>query len=193
GLQLTDDSGNGMTIADGGNVGFGTSTPAGTLDVGPVGNTLCINGVCRTSWPTGEGIGAFYDSGTNAFYNGGDVGIGTDDPQTTLHVVGDITFEDAATGAITGQKIAIVEDSTNYIAKAGEHVIVGVGAMVRLPVAPVQGDEIRISPSGDWKTNSSSILCNGKKISGYAEDMTLDLNRAFKLIYTGTTIGWVIY
>ena len=101
GLQLTDDSGNGMTIADGGYVGFGTSTPAGTLDVGPAGNTLCINGVCRTSWPTGSGSGAFTDSGTDAFYNGGDVGIGTATPSAKLEVDGNIT----ASGTITAAEL----------------------------------------------------------------------------------------
>lgn len=77
-----------------GNVGIGTTTPAGKLDVN---GTVCIGGVCRGSWPTGSGTGAFTDGGTKAHYSGGRVGIGTANPEAFLHVKGAlnewVTFE----------------------------------------------------------------------------------------------------
>ncbi|MBI4017952.1 MAG: hypothetical protein HY366_03335, partial [Candidatus Aenigmarchaeota archaeon] len=43
-------NGNAITIVTGNNVGIGTATPAGKLDVA---GSLCISGVCKTSWPSG--------------------------------------------------------------------------------------------------------------------------------------------
>jgi hypothetical protein len=71
------------TIFDNGNVGIGTTNPAGNLDVN---GDLCLSGVCRTTWPAGSGAGAFIDSGSLAYYNGGNVGIGTTSPQGLLNV-----------------------------------------------------------------------------------------------------------
>lgn len=61
-----------------GKVGLGTQNPSGQLDVA---GDICLGGVCRTSWPTGSGTGAFTDTGATAYYNGGNIGIGTDTPQ----------------------------------------------------------------------------------------------------------------
>jgi hypothetical protein len=66
-----------------GNVGIGTSTPAGKLDIS---GDICLGGVCRTTWPTGSGSGAFTDTGTTAYYTGGNVGIGTVSPQGLQNV-----------------------------------------------------------------------------------------------------------
>ncbi len=66
-----------------GNVGIGTSSPAGKLDVS---GDICLGGVCRTTWPAGSGSGAFTDTGSVAYYSGGNVGIGTATPQSLTGV-----------------------------------------------------------------------------------------------------------
>ncbi|MBI4017596.1 MAG: phosphatase PAP2 family protein [Candidatus Aenigmarchaeota archaeon] len=44
-------AGDAFTIKSTGNVGIGTTSPAGKLDIA---GSLCISGACRTSWPSGE-------------------------------------------------------------------------------------------------------------------------------------------
>jgi hypothetical protein len=89
GYDSTDDSwvGTGDVYTTSGNVGIGTDTPNGMLDVR---GSICLNGGadCRTTWPTGTG--AFTDTGSLAYYTGGNVGIGTTSPSEKLSVDGTI-------------------------------------------------------------------------------------------------------
>ncbi len=64
-----------------GNVGIGTASPAGTLDVS---GDFCINGNCKSSWDTFADL--WSDSGDDIYFNSGNVGIGEDDPSFKLHV-----------------------------------------------------------------------------------------------------------
>lgn len=109
GIDNTGDSGiwsqNGSNIYyNSGNVGLGTSAPAGKLDV--IGD-ICLSGVCRTSWPAGSGSGAFTDTGTAAYYTGGSVGIGTTSPAAlgstdtkVLHLLQPVASQDNAAAGI---------------------------------------------------------------------------------------------
>ena len=74
-----------MYLDNNGNVGIGTTTPIGKFDVN---GDICLGSVCRSTWPTGSGTGAFTDTGTVAYYNGGKVGIGTSSPGHELSVNG---------------------------------------------------------------------------------------------------------
>ena len=102
-----------------GNVGIGTATPAGKLDVS---GTLCISGDCRTAWPTGSGTGAFTDTGSVAHYIGGNVGIGTVSPTTlnltdtrVLHLLQPVGTSDFTA---TGLRVEIANQAIGGISSA---------------------------------------------------------------------------
>ncbi|QQR83436.1 hypothetical protein IPJ72_06645 [Candidatus Peregrinibacteria bacterium] len=70
-------------------MGIGTVTPAYLLDVAGQANAveLCIKDDCRTSWPAG-GAGLWTQSGSIAYYNTGNVGVGTATPTHKFEVSG---------------------------------------------------------------------------------------------------------
>jgi hypothetical protein len=73
-----------------GNVGIGILAPAHKLDVAGNVNAsggLCIAGDCKTSWSqVGGGASQWTTSGSNVFFNSGNVGIGTATPTALLDV-----------------------------------------------------------------------------------------------------------
>jgi cytoskeletal protein CcmA (bactofilin family) len=104
-----------MRIDNSGKVGIGITNPAYRLDVqgGQINTSggLCIAGDCRTSWPT-DGVSQWTTSGTNIFYNSGNVGIGTSAPSSRLHVAGDVF----ASGTITaGNIVAKYQDIAEWV------------------------------------------------------------------------------
>jgi len=56
---------------------------------------LCLNGVCNTTWPSGSsGFTSLWSTSTinedNIYYSDGNVGIGTNDPVSALHINSDV-------------------------------------------------------------------------------------------------------
>ncbi|KKU94374.1 MAG: hypothetical protein UY26_C0002G0156 [Candidatus Jorgensenbacteria bacterium GW2011_GWA1_48_13] len=81
-----------VRINTSGDVGIGTSNPTTKLEViGTASSTeVCISGDCKTAWPAGAVSQWTSISGGRIYYNGGSVGIGTDSPNESLDVGGNI-------------------------------------------------------------------------------------------------------
>jgi hypothetical protein len=78
-----------LTILANGNVGIGTVAPGFKLDVqgGSLNSSggLCIAGDCKTAWSQ-VGGSQWTVSGSNIYYNSGNVGIGNTSPQSTVQI-----------------------------------------------------------------------------------------------------------
>lgn len=76
-----------VTFDDNGNVGIGVGELAPAYKLEVVGNLnatqLCIAGDCQVAWPTS---GLWTANGAKIYYNSGNVGIGTIDPNKLLHL-----------------------------------------------------------------------------------------------------------
>jgi hypothetical protein len=100
-------------LRDSGNVGIGTTTPGEKLVVdGRINATtdVCITGGSCLS----DASSQWTTTGSDIYYNDGNVGIGTATPQNTLNVIGDANF----TGTINSLSI-ISNDSWIYLSGDG--------------------------------------------------------------------------
>lgn len=104
----------GATNATNGNVGIGTTGPAFKLDVaGAVNATggICFSGDCKTAWSQ-VGGSQWTTSGSNIFYNTGNVGIGLGSaPTRRLEVAGGNVFHQYST--IAGQEFGFFTSINN--------------------------------------------------------------------------------
>ena len=117
-----------MVIKDSGNVGIGTTSPRGKLDItnGSTGQTysnisgllIDVNGTSNSYY--GLRVGSSTGNSHLAVTNAGNVGIGTTSPQEKVHVVEAVTgntlleVENTATNSLAG--IKLTSGSNNYIA-----------------------------------------------------------------------------
>jgi len=65
----------------------GTFTNANITDT-TISHGVTLGGVQRTTWPTGSGTGFGADYGTFAYYLGGNLGLGSNTPQSILDIQG---------------------------------------------------------------------------------------------------------
>ena len=127
---LSGDGGNeGVFVTSAGNVGVGVSAPAQKFQVNGYvrGDTgFCIGTSCITSWPSG-GTSIWSQNGTNAYYNTGNVGIGTSLPSQALQVAGSV----AATsfiGALSGNANTATSLAANGVNCSSGYYPLGVNA-----------------------------------------------------------------
>src|SRR3989344_5468554 len=102
-----------MVLDSTGNVGIGTASPTQKLDV--AGNVkastgFCIGTSCITSWPAGA-TSQWTSAGSNIYYNGGNIGIGTSNPTSPIMVV--------SSGAVAGD-LKMSSPSTNVTSGVGQ-------------------------------------------------------------------------
>lgn len=87
--------------------------------------------------------------------------------------------------------------NTNFTAEANNGYLVDCSAgatIVTLPPLPAEGDTIGISDfTKNSENNNITLARNGENISGFAEDLVLNIDGAgFTLVYTNASIGWEI-
>lgn len=82
--------------------------------------------------------------------------------------------------------------TTTHTAADGESLLVAGGATVTLPASPAAGATVRFSPGGDWEASNATVSRNSLKIMGASEDLTLNRNVGFSLVYKDATDGWRI-
>ena len=98
----------------------------------------------------------------------------------------------AGSGQITWQ---VVSSSTTVVANNGYFVDTTVSAIsLTLPAAAVIGNTIRFNDlAGNFAVNNLTILRNGHKIQGVADDLLVaDTQASFGLVYSNDTYGWKI-
>ena len=120
------------------------------------------------------------------------IGIGTADPQYSVHVIGAGTTALYVEGQSQLTQVAITTTSTDLTMVTGRTYAYYPGVTtLTLPALPSEGDTMRIiNRSGDVTT---TIARNGSNIMGVADDVTFDLtNETFNFTYANATDGWII-
>jgi len=80
---------------------------------GSSGDVLTTDGSGVLTWEAAGGSSQWTTTGSDIYYNTGNVGVGTNNPQASLHVEGDLLLEQGLTEArITG---IMDDESTNFI------------------------------------------------------------------------------
>jgi len=198
-----------MRIDTNGNVGIGTTAPIATLHVkggqGVPSLTADTNNITTVQSSTNAELaaGAYSTSpyaiwlqvkdstNTGASYPltlnplGGNVGIGTTSPNSTLTVAGTCNV----TGVLTGRtNVTVQATSLNPVVAQTTYIVTATGITLTLPASPTTGDRIGFQPASS-SINSYTIARNGNTIMGLLSDFTVNSSAPFDLIYTGS--GWV--
>ncbi len=156
-----------------GNVGIGSTAPAGSLDVSPTG-TICFGSSCKTSWASASnywslaggtgnvginttntvGIGTTSGVGAGLVVMNGNVGIGTWAPAKPLSVIGDTYHNgNVGIGTTTTNQGALVVTNGN----------VGIGTWAPGSALNVVGNVGigSVTPAGSLDVSPTGTICFG--------------------------------
>ncbi|MEK7493737.1 MAG: hypothetical protein AAB630_01125, partial [Patescibacteria group bacterium] len=139
----------------------------GDVQVGNTGDSrnLCINGDCKTAWPSG----VWTQSGNDIYNNNtGNVGIGTPTPKTTLDVRGFLNIQDLSnnaavftfplTGTLPGLYIRADDDPSTW-EPASERMYIG-AASRRVGIGTTN-PQAKLDVNGDVKTSGAFYASSG--------------------------------
>jgi hypothetical protein len=139
-----------VRIDSSGNVGIGTANPGYKLhvvgDIFATGSITC-GGSCGGG---GGGSSQWTTSGSNIYYNAGNVGIGTASPGSALDVRGTLRLSGSTSGHV-GLAAAAVAGSTTYTLPAGD------GTNGQVLATNGSGTLSWTSGSSQWTTTGSDI------------------------------------
>ena len=152
----------GANNATNGNVGIGTFSPAYKLDITGQLNTtggLCISGDCKTAWSQ-VGGSQWGNSGSNIFFNSGNVGIGTTaTPTRRLDVLGGNVFHQWSTTANSEYGFYTAINNNHFTSNAyfdGQWKMIASGKAAVVGPAPASG--WAFSVSGDNTVRAANAL-----------------------------------
>lgn len=127
-------------------------------------------------------------SGTNVkSVNGGSI-LGSGNLTLVTPSGTEVLSNKTLTSPVITEDINIITGNTTAV-KSKTYDIRGT-LVLTLPITPSAGDWVRIISFSGFLT--SSIGRNGSNIMGLAENMTVDKNISFRLLYVDATQGWII-
>jgi hypothetical protein len=87
-------------------------------------------------------------------------------------------------------------DVSPYAAQGGDQILVDTSTAafsITLPASPSVNDKVTIAPSRNtFIANNVTVLRNGNNISGQSQDLLINDNKGYDLIFANATIGWVV-
>ncbi|MBN1502095.1 tail fiber domain-containing protein [Candidatus Woesearchaeota archaeon] len=171
---------------------------------------ICLQNDCISSWPAGGGGGYWSQSGSNIYYNSGQVGIGTSDPDSALLHIHDtgvaksyvhITNKNSGTGSQDGLDVGIgaskgvlwlrenmpLSFATNnqermVITKEGN---VGVGTTTPQNKLDVIGGRILVKGTSTSSSGGMFVQTEGQSKYGF-----VGLNEQSNIGFWGSGSGW---
>src|SRR5258706_10701951 len=169
-----------------GNVGIGTSTPGYRLDVqgGALNSSggFCIAGDCKTAWSQiGGGTSQWTTSGSDIYYNTGNIGVGTATPSSKLDIPGTSKAQAFSLNGFSAEK-AFTTDWNNAVANQK--------VQVYWPASTQVDGIYEITVTGHYNFSNSNggirkrIVINGRNI-GIINMQESEV--PFRLGYTGNS------
>jgi hypothetical protein len=113
---------------------------------------FCIGSSCITAWPSGGGSSQWTTSGSNIYYNGGNVGIGTASPSYPLTVNGNANIN----GLLLGNNSLIGSTGSAYLRFDGSNLVLDAASGGSLYLGYDQGNNIYFGASGNKMVLTSS-------------------------------------